>query len=193
MQVIYITGESGTGKTTLAKYLALCTGYDYFVSGSGADLLDGYDKEECIILDDLRGDAFKQNELFKLTDNNTNSSIKSRYQNKDISNCKLMIITSIKQPSKLYDWSNQDEPSKQFARRLENRFILVTNQGTIYEVPISENLSPMPFKQIESSINMDNVFSVMGIVKDNDKFETLFKQVGKYTIEKLGEQGVKKQ
>ena len=132
MKVIYITGGAGVGKTTLAKYLASIQNYDYFVTGSGKDLLDGYDKEECIILDDLRGDSFTPAELFKLTDNNTNSSVKSRYYNKDISYCKLMVITSINPPSMLYHWADlQNEPFKQFARRIGFAFLQIQDNGDI--------------------------------------------------------------
>ena len=55
LEVIYINGKSGSGKTVFAKYLAEQLHFDFFVSGSGEDFLDGYDKEECIILDDYEG------------------------------------------------------------------------------------------------------------------------------------------
>ena len=50
LEVVYITGGSGSGKTLSAKYFAEKFGYDSFVSGSGDDFLDGYDKEECLII-----------------------------------------------------------------------------------------------------------------------------------------------
>ena len=84
LEVIYVCGPSGSGKTTFGKYLAAKLNYDPFVSGSGDDFLDGYDKEECIILDDFRAGTMKFSELLKFIDNNTGSSVKSRYYNKDI-------------------------------------------------------------------------------------------------------------
>ena len=95
LEVLYIAGPSGTGKTTLAKYYADKLNYDPFVSGSGDDFLDGYDKEECIILDDFRAGSMKFAELLKFLDNNTGSSVRSRYYNKDINNCKLLILQLI--------------------------------------------------------------------------------------------------
>lgn len=171
MKVVYITGVSGSGKTTLAKYLARCMNYNVFISGSGKDVLDGYDKEECIILDDLRGDVFTKAELFKLTDNNTNSSVKSRFKNKDISQCKLMIITSIKAPSSLYDWNcDLVESYTQFARRLDFQYIFIDNGGVIYE----KHISPVDFRISESKelpFNMYDVFKVLGIQKQfSDSF-----------------------
>lgn len=167
MQVIYICGESGSGKTTFAKYMARLQNYDYFVSGSGKDVLDGYDKEECIILDDFRADAFTKAELFKLTDNNTNSSVKSRYQNKDISYCKLMVITSIKTPHTLYNWEtyeDKDETFKQFARRINNCFIYIANNGDLWECRYEDTDKPTnPTLKKKAPFTMQEVFAVLGI------------------------------
>jgi len=166
MQVLYICGESGTGKTTFAKYMARIYNYDYFVSGSGKDVLDGYDKEECIILDDLRADAFTKAELFKLTDNNTNSSVKSRYNNKDISYCKLMIITSVKTPQTLYNWTDGDkeESFKQFSRRLNNLFLYITPNGDMWECRFEDGTKPTSaVLKNKAPFDMQQVFAVLGI------------------------------
>lgn len=172
MKVIYITGASGTGKTTLAKYFARVYNYDVFVSGSGADVLDGYDKEECIILDDLRGDIFKKAELFKLTDNNTNSSVKSRFKNKDISFCKLMIITSVKAPQNLYNWTNNDlgerdeeETFKQLARRLGNCYLKIEENGCIYQCDYDIDMSGRVAKKTMIPFSMSGVYQTLGIEK----------------------------
>ncbi len=134
LQVIYITGQSGSGKTLIAKYISEKAGYDPFISGSGDDILDGYDKEECIILDDFRAGTMKFNEVLKFIDNNTGSSVKSRYYNKDINNCKLLIITSVQKPNELYSFfrnddnrniENKDEPITQFYRRLGFHYLEV--------------------------------------------------------------------
>ena len=59
MDVIYIYGTSGTGKTTFAKHIAQQRNLTTFISGSGNDFLDGYTQEECIILDDFRGEKLE--------------------------------------------------------------------------------------------------------------------------------------
>ena len=134
MEVVYIMGSSGSGKTTVAKYLADQKHFDYFISGTGEDFMDGYDKQECIVLDDFRAGTMRFSELLKFLDNHTNSSVKSRYNNKDVSNCKLVIITSVFEPSKLYKVTSGDEgeeagsnqePLEQLMRRLKH---------TVYEV-----------------------------------------------------------
>lgn len=118
MQVVYITGPAGIGKTTVAKVIA---SYKYpneeiFISSSSNDILDGYQGEKCIILDDLRDDAMKYADLLKFLDNNTNSSVKSRYSNKQLVRCELVIITSVKSPDELYLGVN--ESKTQLYRRI---------------------------------------------------------------------------
>lgn len=80
MNCIYINGDSGTGKTTYAKELATKKGYSIFVSSGSNDVLDGYGGEDCIILDDLRPSCMGLSDLLKMLDNNTSSTVKSRYK-----------------------------------------------------------------------------------------------------------------
>lgn len=164
MRVLYIYGESGSGKTTYAKYLAKQNNYDVFVSGSGKDVLDGYDKQECIILDDLRADSFTKSELFKLCDNNTNSSVKSRYANKDISQCKLMIITSIKSPYALYNWQDDlVESFKQFNRRMQNGYIYVPSKNNLPILYIEQDDNGKEVTKQSLGVNFNEIKAEMGI------------------------------
>ena len=93
MECIFISGDSGVGKSTFAKKMASDRNLDIFVSSSSNDVLDGYGGQPCIILDDLRPSALGLADLLKLLDNNTSSSVKSRYRNK-VLECQLIIITS---------------------------------------------------------------------------------------------------
>ena len=119
MNVMYLFGEAGTGKTTWAKVLAKQKGYSVFVSGSSNDPLEGYMGQECIILDDVRGSDWKINDLLKMLDNNTNSLVKSRYNNKLLNDCKLMILTSVQSIEDLYSnlKEHESEPIEQLKRR----------------------------------------------------------------------------
>lgn len=171
MEVVYITGQSGSGKTVFAKYLAEKLHFDYFVSGSGDDFLDGYDKEECIILDDFRASSMRFAEMLKMIDNNTNSTVRSRYYNKDISNCRLMIMTSIYEPCDLYQFFKSDdgdtpmkEPIMQFYRRLGNHFFAIASNGDIEEFATD---SDDMFKSTKTGAklgNINEVFSELNIV-----------------------------
>lgn len=95
MDCIFITGISGSGKTTLAKKIANNKNYNTYISSGSNDVLDDYQGQECIILDDLRSNCLGLSDLLKMLDNNTASSVKSRYKNK-VLECKLIIITTIK-------------------------------------------------------------------------------------------------
>lgn len=93
MECIFITGDSGTGKSTYAKKIAAEHNYSVYVSSGSNDVLDGYGGQECLILDDLRPSSMGLADLLKMLDNNTASTVKSRYRNK-ILECRMIIITT---------------------------------------------------------------------------------------------------
>lgn len=118
MNCIYICGASGTGKTTYAKMLAQDKGYSYYVSSGSNDVLDGYAGQDCLILDDLRPSCLGLSDLLKMLDNNTSSSVKSRFYNK-VLECKLVIITSVLKLDEFFKnvFAEQQEPIVQLKRR----------------------------------------------------------------------------
>lgn len=115
---IYICGQAGAGKTTLAKKIADTHNMDYFVSSGSNDVLDGYCQQPCIILDDIRPSALGLSDLLKLTDPHTPCSVKSRYKNKYV-NCELIILTSVLKIDEFYHnvFEHEDEPINQLKRR----------------------------------------------------------------------------
>ena len=117
-ECIFITGCSGCGKTTLAKQIAKSKGLDYFVSSASNDILDGYRQEPVLILDDIRPSALGLSDLLKLLDNNTASSVKSRYYNKYV-HANLIILTSILDIETFYKhvFTESKEPITQLKRR----------------------------------------------------------------------------
>lgn len=88
MEAMYFYGDSGTGKTTYAKQLCEKKNYSYFVSSGSNDVLDGYAGQDVIILDDLHPSSVGLSDLLKMLDNNTASTVKSRYYN-NVLECKL--------------------------------------------------------------------------------------------------------
>ena len=120
MDCIFITGEAGTGKTTYAKMLADDKNLSVFVSSGSNDVLDGYCGEDCIILDDLRPSCLGLSDLLKMLDNNTASTVKSRYKNK-VLECKLIIITSVLSLDTFFSnvFKDDNEPIVQLKRRCQ--------------------------------------------------------------------------
>nr|WP_013100860.1 Rep family protein ['Rehmannia glutinosa' phytoplasma]ADA63491.1 Rep ['Rehmannia glutinosa' phytoplasma] len=118
MECVFITGMSSSGKTTLAKKIAEDNGYKAYVSSGSNDILDNYKGQECIILDDLRSYCLGLSDLIKMLDNNTASSVKSRYKNK-VLECKLIIITTVKSIDDFFDdiFKDKDESIIQLKRR----------------------------------------------------------------------------
>lgn len=93
LQVVFISGKGGTGKTYYAKKLLNSLNYDFCVSSSSNDPFQDYLGQKAIILDDLRDKSFELEDLLKILDNNTASSVKSRFANK-VFNGEMIVITS---------------------------------------------------------------------------------------------------
>ena len=93
IQVMFVTGKGGTGKTYHAKKLLESLNYDYCISSSSNDPFQDYMGQKAIILDDLRDKSFELEDLLKILDNNTSSSVKSRFSNK-VFNGEMIVITS---------------------------------------------------------------------------------------------------
>ncbi len=93
IHVVFITGKGGTGKTYYAKKLLTSLGYDFCISSASNDPFQDYLGQKGIILDDLRDHAFPFEDLLKTLDNNTSSSVKSRFANK-VFNGEMIVITS---------------------------------------------------------------------------------------------------
>lgn len=133
MEVVFISGASGSGKTTYAKMMCENQNYSYFISSSSNDPFDGYAGQDAVILDDLRGSSFTFADLLKITDNHTSSSVKSRYKNK-ILECKLLIITSIMPIDEFYSnvFESSDEPLIQFERRCQTYIVMDKTKMVVY-------------------------------------------------------------
>lgn len=116
IEVEFYYGAGGTGKTLYAKTLCEIYGESYCVSSSSNDVLQDYKGQDVLILDDLRDDVFKFDDLLKILDNNTKSSIKSRYRNKVFIGKRIIITSNIE----LYDWYRfcKEEDIHQLHRRI---------------------------------------------------------------------------
>lgn len=180
MRVIYINGESGAGKSTYAKKMAEDKGYSLFVSSSSNDILDSYKGQDCILLDDFREDSMSFPDLLKLLDNHTNSTVKSRFKNKNLVYCKLIIITSTLPLEKMIDnlSGTKGEDLTQLKRRIGLSVYLTSEKMDLYvydknvkqhvlkhkdlENPVIEYIKS---KQDEENKNINDLMDIIGLDK----------------------------
>lgn len=109
-------------------------GYSVFVSSGSNDVLDGYAEQDCIILDDLRPSCMGLSDLLKMLDNNTASTVKSRYKNK-VLECKLIIVTSVLKIDEFFNgvFKEQKEPIVQLK---DVNYICVLNKNIIMQASL---------------------------------------------------------
>ena len=140
---MFISGKAGTGKTYYAKKLLESMKYDYCISSSSNDIFQDYKGQRAIILDDLRDENIEFVDLLKTIDNNTQSSVYSRFQNKVFVGKMIVITSSV--PIKFWyrDMQyNQREDLKQLYRRI-NSYVMVTETEVRLYDGFAEDGSPM--------------------------------------------------
>lgn len=102
IKVIWISGESGTGKTSLAREYAEKTNQPYFITGSSRDIFQNYSGEHTMIIDELRADMMKYADLLRILDPfGSQVMAPSRYSDKPLV-CDLILITSPYDPVEFY-------------------------------------------------------------------------------------------
>lgn len=94
MQVVFVCGKAGVGKTFYAQKICKELNFDYCISSASNDPFNDYKGQKAFIFDDMRWTAYPElDELLKILDNDTSSSAKSRFANVVLT-CKLFIITT---------------------------------------------------------------------------------------------------
>ncbi len=143
LQVVFICGRGGTGKTYYAKKLLDSLGYDYCISSSSNDPFQDYMGQKAIILDDLRDRSFDLDDLLKILDNDTSSSVKSRFSNK-VFNGEMIVITS---SVPLVYWYKEHQYDRfdnliQLFRRISCYVVMTDEEITVYSDGVGENGHP---------------------------------------------------
>lgn len=144
IQVMFITGKAGAGKSYYAKNFLKKLDYDFATSSSSNDPFQDYLGQDAIILDDVRDTVFEFQDLLKMLDNNTASSFKSRFNNK-VFNGKMIVITSSiplqywykSQKSNVPSWyrnvrTTDNEDFKQLTRRISCYVVVTEETVTVY-------------------------------------------------------------
>ena len=134
IEVLFVCGKGGAGKTYYAKKLLESLDYDYCISSSSNDPFQDYKGQNAIILDDLRDKAFEFEDLLKILDNNTASSVRSRFANK-VFNGKMIVITTT---VPLWYWysqlrTNSNDTLIQLYRRISCYVEVTHEEITVYD------------------------------------------------------------
>ena len=198
MESIYITGDSGTGKTTYAKMVCEENNYSYFISSGSNDVLDGYMGEDVIILDDMRPSCMGLSDLLKMLDNHTASTVKSRYKNK-VLECRMIIITSILPIDTFFHnvFAEEKEPIIQLKRRCKTyiRMYLSTmdifqydddirdyDEGITAKNPIYNKFNRIP---IDKKTKLDKLKSLLGNIEIEEITGNVLEYEEKETIKRI--------
>ena len=173
IEVMFIHGKGGTGKTYYAKKLCEKLGYDYCISSSSNDPFQDYLGQTAMILDDLRDKAFEFEDLLKILDNNTASSVKSRFSNK-VFNGKLIIITSTVPLSYWYPDHRcaGDDSLSQLYRRISSYVHVLEDTIRVYDT-IDERGRPTGHPRVY----WNDISSVRGTKKERTDFAAAFRSM----------------
>lgn len=167
MKCIFIQGDSGFGKTSFAKVWCKKQGLEFFCSSGSNDPLDKYEGQPVIILDDLRPSTYNLSDLLKLLDNNTASTVKSRYRNK-VLETEYIIITTTLDINKFFNnvFSEEKETIVQLKRRCEYYMKVEKDNVNIYQY----NKDKRDYDFISTITNpIPKVISQQDLLKDNEE------------------------
>ena len=153
MQCIFISGKSGTGKTTLAKDFARSIDTECFISGGSNDPFQGYAGQKVIVIDDARPNLFSAAEWLKITDNHTSSLVHARYHNVKL-DARYLIVTSIMTIEQFFKESFPKEEVTQFYRRFktvievnhENILFYEYSKTTNHHELVMMTINPMSYR-----------------------------------------------
>ena len=156
IDVVFIYGTPGAGKSTYAKRMLEKMGYDYCISSSSNDPFQDYKGQWGIILDDIRDRWFSFEDILKCLDNHTASTMFGRYNNK-VFDGKIIVLTSTIPPWYWYRAPIRikgqyvcvsDEDLNQFYRRISCYIAMDKSTITVYNDGLDENGKPQGLGQM---------------------------------------------
>jgi len=130
--VIWIYGQSETGKSLLAKKYAAKKAKNYFITGSSKDSFQYYQGEHIVILDELRPKTFPYDDLLKMLDPfGENPKAPSRFFDKSLM-VDVFIITSPYSPKQFYDEIFKRKKTIDSFKQLQRRISYVQFMSSDY-------------------------------------------------------------
>lgn len=177
--VVWIFGQAGTGKTSLARHYAAQSGQAYYMSGSSRDIFQSYAGEHTIILDELRPRNLEYQDLLRMLDPFglvEGTMAPSRYSDKALA-ADTIIITSPFSPLEFYwaqfpDTCTQIDSFAQLARRIS--LTIQMHQTSIDLMDYDEhtgayrpvNSRPNPYSQQSRSMPKDGAEKLFSQIVD---------------------------
>lgn len=137
--IYWIFGESGTGKSSLAKKIAYERTDSVFVSGASNDPFQGYEQEEAVILDELRPSVFEYSDLLRMLDPYSfDATTKARYRNTYLT-ADTIIITSPFNPILFYKGykASKTDSVNQLLRRIS--LVIRMTDSAFWELRLTPN------------------------------------------------------
>ncbi|WP_179211587.1 Rep family protein [Secundilactobacillus pentosiphilus] len=173
IKVIWIYGESGTGKTRYTIDFAIRHHKSYFKTSGSNDPFEGYAGEKVLIIDELRPETLRFQDLLQILDPHVyEKKTVARYHNAHIM-AEVIFITSPYDPlrfyNSMYGISNRIDNFQQLNRRIglilnfQYRFILeqicevADMDGSLGYVTIQTNRNQYSGKQISNGFSMDEL------------------------------------
>lgn len=155
-KVIWIVGESGRGKSQLAKYYASNISDNYYISGSDRDPFQTYKGERVVIFDELRPMTFPYQDLLKIMDPyNFNVLVPSRYFDKALT-AETIIITTPYTPRDFYNslftsTLKRVDSIDQLHRRIESYIVITKDFITEYDIEDNGHYTPNLATQLSNT------------------------------------------
>lgn len=163
--IVWIYGQTGTGKTTFAKELSKSAGFFYSLTSTGRNMFDEYRDEPCLIIDDLRPDDLRFSDLLGILDPYNFKAAQARYSNKALQ-AQMLIVTTTLTPEEFCKSCNGDTLNAEDERQLYRRINTVyeVTKKTIYEYEYNDD-----FTQRIQGDQWPNVFVILKNRNDNKK------------------------
>lgn len=173
VKVIWIYGESGTGKTRYTIDFAIRHHKSYFKTSGSNDPFEGYAGEKVLIIDELRPETLRFQDLLQILDPHVyEKKTVARYHNAHIM-AEVIFITSPYDPlrfyNSMYGISSRIDNFQQLNRRIglilnfQYRFILeqicevAGMDGSLGYVTIQTNRNQYSGKQASNGFSMDEL------------------------------------
>lgn len=187
VKVVWIYGEAGTGKSSLAKEYAKRNNQDFYMSGSSRDVFQNYSGEHVLVLDEFRPTVLPYHDLLRITDpfsNDASVMLPSRYNDKALA-CELIIITSPFNPIDFYreifgngHGTSYRKTNIDSFEQLNRRISLVIEMNQYWINPMKYNEKFEMYEQIAGA-GKKNTYSSMNYVTSKVDSVQLFKEMFK--------------